>query len=367
VLKETSKLHHGDKENLALWESFLPFCKEEIHGIYKRLNVQFDHEYGESFYHEMLPAVVEDLLSRSLAEPSEGAICVFLEGYEAPMIVQKQDGAFLYSTTDIATAMFREREFGPDASLYVVDHRQSEHFQKLFAVLEKIGLTHTHFKHVSFGTVMGNDGKPFKTRAGDNIGLESMLDEAIARAWEVVCDPERLKKARQELSEEDKREIANIVGIGAIKYADLCHNRTSDYVFDMDKMVALDGNTAAYIQYSYARTRSILQRAVGEGHVNADWDQQPIRIDHAAERTLALQVLRFEDTLAASMTEYLPNGVTEYLFDLAKCFSSFFDQCSVLNAESLEQKQSRLKLTVLTGRVLKQGLQLLGIETVERM
>ena len=367
VLKETSKLHHGDKENLALWESFLPFCKEEIHGIYKRLNVQFDHEYGESFYHEMLPAVVEDLLSRSLAEPSEGAICVFLEGYEAPMIVQKQDGAFLYSTTDIATAMFREREFGPDASLYVVDHRQSEHFQKLFAVLEKIGLTHTHFKHVSFGTVMGNDGKPFKTRAGDNIGLESMLDEAIARAWEVVCDPERLKKARQELSEEDKREIANIVGIGAIKYADLCHNRTSDYVFDMDKMVALDGNTAAYIQYSYARTRSILQRAVGEGHVNADWDQQPIRIDHAAERTLALQILRFEDTLAASMTEYLPNGVTEYLFDLAKCFSSFFDQCSVLNAESLEQKQSRLKLTVLTGRVLKQGLQLLGIETVERM
>jgi arginyl-tRNA synthetase len=367
VLKETSKLHHGDKENLALWESFLPFCKEEIHGIYKRLNVQFDHEYGESFYHEMLPAVVEDLLSRSLAEPSEGAICVFLEGYEAPMIVQKQDGAFLYSTTDIATAMFREREFGPDASLYVVDHRQSEHFQKLFAVLEKIGLTHTHFKHVSFGTVMGNDGKPFKTRAGDNIGLESMLDEAIARAWEVVCDPERLKKARQELSEEDKREIANIVGIGAIKYADLCHNRTSDYVFDMDKMVALDGNTAAYIQYSYARTRSILQRAVGEGHVSADWDQQPIRIDHAAERTLALQILRFEDTLAGSMTEYLPNGVTEYLFDLAKCFSSFFDQCSVLNAESLEQKQSRLKLTVLTGRVLKQGLQLLGIETVERM
>lgn len=367
VLKETSKLHHGDKENLALWESFLPFCKEEIHGIYKRLNVQFDHEYGESFYHEMLPAVVEDLLSRSLAEPSEGAICVFLEGYEAPMIVQKQDGAFLYSTTDIATAMFREREFGPDASLYVVDHRQSEHFQKLFAVLEKIGLTHTHFKHVSFGTVMGNDGKPFKTRAGDNIGLESMLDEAIARAWEVVCDPERLKKARQELSEEDKREIANIVGIGAIKYADLCHNRTSDYIFDMDKMVALDGNTAAYIQYSYARTRSILQRAVGEGHVNTDWEQQTILIEHAAERTLALQILRFEDTLAASMTEYLPNGVTEYLFDLAKCFSSFFDQCSVLNADSLEQKQSRLKLTVLTGRVLKQGLELLGIETVERM
>ena len=367
VLKETSKLHHGDKENLALWEAFLPYCKEEIHGIYKRLNVQFDHEFGESYYHDMLPAVVDDLLSRSLAEPSEGAVCVFLEGYDAPMIVQKQDGAFLYSTTDIATAMFREREFGPDVSLYVVDHRQSEHFQKLFAVLEKIGLTHTLFKHVSFGTVMGNDGKPFKTRAGDNIGLESMLDEAIARAWEVVCDPERLKKARLELSEEDKREIANNVGIGAIKYADLCHNRTSDYVFDMNKMVALDGNTAAYIQYSYARTRSILQRVIGEEHVGTNWEAQTIVIDHAAERTLALQILRLEDTLAASMTEYLPNGVTEYLFDLAKCFSSFYDQCSVLNAESIELKQSRLKLTALTGRVLKQGLELLGIETVERM
>ncbi len=317
-----------------MWERFLPACKEEIHAIYERLSVSFDHEYGESFYHDMLPAVIEELLSRSLATQSEGAICVFLEQFDAPMIVQKQDGAFLYSTTDIATAMFREREFGPDACLYVVDHRQSEHFQKLFAVLEKIGLTHTDYRHVSFGTVMGKDGKPFKTRAGDNIGLESLLDEAIERAWGVVCNPNRLQSAGLELTEAEMRNISEVVGIGAIKYADLSHNRTSDYVFDMDKMVALEGNTSAYIQYSYARTRSILRRAIEGGIEEKNW---------------------------------VPNAITEFLFDTAKIFGTFFDQCPVLKADTEERKLSRLKLTELTGRVLQRGLGLLGIGTVERM
>ncbi|MFY7877951.1 MAG: arginine--tRNA ligase, partial [Pirellula sp.] len=171
--------HEGDSENIKLWEAFLPSCKAEIHNVYRRLNVQFDYEYGESYYHDLLPMVVEDLLARSMAVQSDGAICVFLDGYEAPMIVRKQDGAFLYATTDIATAVFREREFAPDVSLYVVDHRQSEHFQKLFDVLRKIGLTHTELKHVSFGTVLGDDGKPFKTRSGTIVGLESLLDEAV--------------------------------------------------------------------------------------------------------------------------------------------------------------------------------------------
>jgi arginyl-tRNA synthetase len=367
VLKETSKLHHGDRENLELWNRFLPNCLEEIHHIYERLNVSFDHEFGESYYHDMLPAVVEELFAKDLAVQSEGAICVFLEGFDAPMIVQKQDGAFLYSTTDLATAMFREREFEPDAALYVVDHRQSEHFQKLFAVLNKIGLKHTDFRHVSFGTVMGKDGKPFKTRSGENIGLESMLDEAISRAWEVVCDPNRLKSAGLELSEEEKRDIANKVGIGAIKYADLSHNRTSDYVFDMDKMVQLEGNTAAYIQYSYARTRSILRKAGLEGTDEGAWRASPFVVQSPAERALALQMIRFEDTLAQSMQDYLPNLMTEYLFELAKLFSSFYDQCPVLKAESYELKLARLKITELTGRVLQQGLGLLGIDTVERM
>jgi arginyl-tRNA synthetase len=367
VLKETAKLHRGDKENVALWERFLPACKEEIHAIYKRLSVSFDHEYGESFYHDMLPAVIEELLTQSLATQSEGAICVFLEQFDAPMIVQKQDGAFLYSTTDIATAMFREREFGPDACLYVVDHRQSEHFQKLFAVLAKIGLTHTDYRHISFGTVMGKDGKPFKTRAGDNIGLESMLDEAIERAWGVVCNPNRLQSAGLELTEAEKRNISEVVGIGAIKYADLSHNRTSDYVFDMDKMVALEGNTSAYVQYSYARTRSILRRAVEAGIAETQWSAAPILIEAPAERALAIQIARFEDTLQFAMNDFLPNAITEYLFDTAKIFGTFFDQCPVLKADTEERKLSRLKLTELTGRVLQRGLGLLGIGTVERM
>jgi arginyl-tRNA synthetase len=367
VLKETAKLHRGDKENVALWERFLPACKEEIHAIYKRLSVSFDHEYGESFYHDMLPAVIEELLTQSLATPSEGAICVFLEQFDAPMIVQKQDGAFLYSTTDIATAMFREREFGPDACLYVVDHRQSEHFQKLFAVLAKIGLTHTDYRHISFGTVMGKDGKPFKTRAGDNIGLESMLDEAIERAWGVVCNPNRLQSAGLELTEAEKRIISEVVGIGAIKYADLSHNRTSDYVFDMDKMVALEGNTSAYVQYSYARTRSILRRAVEGGIAETQWAAASILIEAPAERALAIQIARFEDTLQFAMNDFLPNAITEYLFDTAKIFGTFFDQCPVLKADTEERKLSRLKLSELTGRVLQRGLGLLGIGTVERM
>ena len=367
VLKETAKLHRGDKENVALWERFLPACKEEIHAIYKRLSVGFDHEYGESFYHDMLPSVIEELLNQSLATQSEGAICVFLEQFDAPMIVQKQDGAFLYSTTDIATAMFREREFGPDACLYVVDHRQSEHFQKLFAVLAKIGLTHTDYRHISFGTVMGKDGKPFKTRAGDNIGLESMLDEAIERAWGVVCNPNRLQSAGLELTETEKRNISEVVGIGAIKYADLSHNRTSDYVFDMDKMVALEGNTSAYVQYSYARTRSILRRAVEGGITEPQWSAAPILIEAPAERALAIQIARFEDTLQFAMNDFLPNAITEYLFDTAKIFGTFFDQCPVLKADTEERKLSRLKLTELTGRVLQRGLGLLGIGTVERM
>jgi arginyl-tRNA synthetase len=363
VLKETSKLHQGDAENIKLWEDFLPSCKAEIHNVYRRLNVEFDYEYGESYYHDVLPMVVEDLLAKSLAVQSDGAICVFLDGYEAPMIVQKQDGAYLYATTDIATAMFREREFAPDVVLYVVDHRQSEHFQKLFDVLRKIGLTHTDLRHVEFGTVLGNDGRPFKTRSGTVIGLESMLDEAVDKAWQVVCDPQR----SSDFSQQEKRIIAETVGIGAIKYADLCHNRSSNYVFDMDKMVQLEGNTSAYIQYSYTRTRGILKRAENDGISASQVADAAFELAAAPELALALQLLRFEDMLAQSMNDYLPNMVTEYLYDTAKLFSSFYEQCPVLRAESSQTVLSRLRLTDLTGLTLKKGLELLGIGTVERM
>ena len=367
VLKETSKLHSGDAENLKLWKAFVPNCKEEIHSVYKRLNIQFDHEFGESYYHDLLPAVVEDLLARSLAVQSDGAICVFLDGYDAPMIVRKQDGAFLYSTTDIATAIFREREFAPDVSLYVVDHRQGEHFQKLFDVLRKIGLSHTELKHVEFGTVCGKDGKPYKTRSGAVVGLNAMLDEAVSGAWDVVCNPDRLQGSGLAFSEAEKRQIAETVGLGAIKYADLCHNRTSNYIFDMEKMVQLHGNTAAYIQYSYARTRSILRKAQAEGFETNQWQLAPLVLSASPEVNLGLQLLRFEDMLNQSMVDYLPNVVTEYLFDTAKLFSSFYDQCSVLDAETPESTRSRLRLTDLTSLTLRKGLELLGIGVVERM
>ena len=367
VLKETAKLHSGDAENLKLWEAFVPNCKDEIHSVYTRLNIHFDHEFGESYYHDLLPAIVEDLLAKSLAVQSGGAICVFLDGYEAPMIVQKQDGAYLYSTTDIATAVFREREFAPDASLYVVDHRQSEHFQKLFDVLRKIGLTHTELKHVEFGTVLGDDGKPFKTRSGTVVGLNAMLDEAVSGAWDVVCDPDRLLKSGYVFTDAEKRDISETVGLGAIKYADLSHNRTSNYVFDMKKMVQLQGNTAAYIQYSYARTRSILRKAEAEGFETSKWHTAPLVLSMAPEVSLGLQLLRFEDMLNQSLVDYLPNVVTEYLFETAKLFSSFYDQCSVLGADTPESILSRLRLIDLTGLTLRKGLELLGIGVVERM
>jgi len=367
VLAETAALHRGDVGNLKLWNEFLPNCREEIDNVYRRLNVRFDHWYGESFYHDMLGAVVEDLFAKNLAVQSDGAICVFLDGFDAPMIVQKQDGAYLYATTDLATAMFREREFSPDVSLYVVDHRQGDHFKKLFAVLNKIGLSHTDFRHISFGTVMGTDGKPFKTRSGSTVGLESMLDEAVDRAMEIVCDPERLTGSGIQMDEKEREQIAQTVGLGAIKYADLAHNRTSDYVFDMDKMVRLDGNTSAYIQYSYARIQSILRKAEEKGFEQSKWDSAPLELSEPSELSLALHLVRFEEMLHLSMQDYTPNLITEYLHELAKLFSSFYDQCSVLNAATEAEGASRLKLSSVVAKTLKAGLELLGIGVVERM
>ena len=366
ALEETAKLHAGDQENLQLWHQFLPHCLEEIHHIYDRLGIQFDHEYGESYYHHQLQGVVDDLLQRGLAIDSEGAVCVFLDGFEAPMIVRKQDGAFLYSTTDIATAQFRMSTFQPDAILYVVDHRQSEHFDKLFAVLRKIGIDRVELNHVAFGTVLGDDGKPFKTRSGSVVGLEYLLDESISKAWSVVCNPDRVTAEGEPLSETEKTQISQVVGMGAIKYADLMHNRTSDYVFDIDKMVQLEGKTATYIQYSYSRTQSILAKATSNS--TSDWFRGvEFQFYNPIERELALQLVRYEDVLSQAMEEYYPSVIAGYLYDLAKLFASFFDQCPVLRAESEAMGQSRLGLVKATGSTIGHGLQLLGIGVVERM
>lgn len=365
VLEETAKLHADDSENRQLWEQFMPNCLAELRPIYDRLGIRFDVELGESFYHEQLPGVVDELVSRGLARESEGAICVFLAGFDTPMIIRKKDGAFLYATTDLATIHYRMRTWQPDTILYVVDHRQSEHFEKLFAAARHLGYE-VELRHLSFGTVLGQDGKPYRTRAGDTVGLEGLLDEAVAKAYAVVCANDDQKPGGPELSEEERRRVAAVVGHGAIKYSDLSHNRTSDYIFSYDKMLSLEGNTATYMQYSYARVQSIFARgnvdvaALRSAHA-------ALTLTHPAERAIAVQILQFEEALEQAVLDFRPNQLTDYLFELARRFSTFFEKCPVLKADSEPLRISRLLLCDLTGRVIRQGLALLGIDVVDRM
>jgi arginyl-tRNA synthetase len=365
VLQETARLHAGDRFNHSLWEEFLVPCVEDIEATYERLGVSFNHSLGESFYHDRLEGVVEDLLAKGIATESEGAICVFLEGFKAPFIVRKRDGAFLYATTDLATIQYRMEEFHPDAILYVVDHRQSLHFEQLFATARAWGYSRVELAHVSFGTVLGEDGRPFKTRSGAAVGLMGLLDEAVERAYAIVCsnDDERPEPL---LSEKERRQVAERIGIGAIKYADLAHNRTSDYVFSYDKMLAMNGNTAAYMQYSYARVKSIF--AKGDVFIDAlRHGAAEFILSHPAERALAIQLLQFAEALDRVAEDYRPNQLTAYLFELASRYSEFFENCPVLKAESETLHQSRLLLCDLTARTIQQGLALLGIDVVERM
>ncbi|QDV24029.1 arginine--tRNA ligase [Aureliella helgolandensis] len=363
---ETVKLHEGNPDSIALWQKFLPLSITEIESVYERLDVHFDHTYGESFYHPMLAGTVQKLVDSGMAVESDGATCIFLEGFEAPMIIRKRDGAFLYATTDLATIDYRLEHFQPDAILYVVDHRQGEHFQKLFAAARACGHEATEFQHISFGTVLGTDGKPFKTRSGSVIGLDYLLDEAVERAHQAVCNPDRLQKAGLDMSADERLQVANVVGLGAIKFADLSHNRTSDYEFNTEKMVQLEGNTSAYIQYMYARLQSILRKSGVD--VNQDTIADfTIELQEPAERSLALQLLQFEDMLHLTVEEYYPSVLAGYLYGVAKQFASFFDQCPVLIAETDAIRKSRLAVCHATGQVLRQGLDLLGIGVVDRM
>ncbi len=366
VLAETARLHDGDPESRRIWEEILPLCRQAIDAIYRRLGVEFDHTLGESFYHDRLAGLVDELLARGIARHSDNAVCIFLDGYEAPMIVRKQDGAFLYATTDLATLRYRMETWHPDAILYVVDHRQSLHFEQLFAAARLMGYRDVELVHVSFGTVVGKDGRPFKTRAGDTVGLESLLDEAVRRAEAIVSANDEAKPEGPELSPEQRRHIAEVVGIGALKYADLAQNRTSDYEFDYDKMLAMNGNTATYMQYAYARVRSIFRkqgieiealRAAGV----------PIVLPTPAERALGLELLRFGEAIDLALEDYRPNQLTNYLYELANRYSVFYEKCPVLKAETESLRQSRLLLCDLTARTIRQGLELLGIEVVEKM
>ena len=365
VLAETAALHAGDTTNKALWDRFLPACLAEIDETYARLNVTFDHTLGESFYHDALANVVESLDAKGLVKESDGAKCVFLEGHSAPFIVQKQDGAFLYATTDLATVEYRLHQWQPDAILYVVDHRQSLHFEQLFETLRLWGFADIELQHVSFGTVLGEDGKPYKTRSGSAVGLTGLLDEAVERAKQIVCENDD-QREQPLLSADERQQVAQRIGIGAIKYADLAHNRTSDYVFSYDKMLAMTGNTATYMQYSYARVRSIF--AKGDVDLTALRESATtIQLEEPQERALAMSLLQFSEALQRVVADYRPNHLTAYLFDLASKYSSFFENCPVLKADDEPTRNSRLLLCDLTARTIGLGLELLGIETVERM
>jgi len=375
---ELVKLQAGDAENTAIWKQMIALSQQQFDAIYGRLGVKFDFSLGESFYNPWLGEVVNDLVQRGIARASQGAIGVFSDGsmppkedvflanrdgewVDDPALVRKSDGGFNYMTTDLATIDYRLKTWAPAEIVYVVDDRQAGHFKKLFATFARWqpdAAKKVKLVHVGFGKILGDDGKPFKTRSGDTVKLGDLLDEAEERAFNIVS------AKSPELAEPQRREIARVVGLGAVKYADLLPNRQSDYVFNWDKMLALQGNTAPYLQYAYARTRSISRKAEESG-----LHYQPAGIQLAApeERALAGHLLNFSLTLEAVAEELRPNYLCNYLFELAGKFTGFYEHCPVLKAPDEVTRNSRLALCDLTARVLQQGLRILGIETLEQM
>jgi arginyl-tRNA synthetase len=371
VRQETAKLHAGDAENLALWKTFIPWGLAEIEPIYQRLDVHFDHTHGESFYNPMLPSVVQSLMEMGIAEETRGAIGIFSFPKEPPALIRKSDGAFTYTTSDLATIRYRVEHWNPDTILYVVDSRQAPHFKHLFAAAKRWCYDQVQLLHVSFGSVLDRcTNRPIKTREGGGVELSELLDEGVREAARVYEQTRQEAMERgddvPELSAEERGRIAEAVGLGAVKYADLSQNRESDYVFDWDKMLAMNGNTATYMQYAYARNRSIFRRGDEDPQL---FRQQPppVYLQQPQERALALELLRFSEALEAAAADYRPNIITAYLWDLAKSYSGFFQNCPVLKADTPALRQSRLLLCDLTARIIQKGLELLGIRTIERM
>ena len=366
--QELVNLQRGDEENLRIWREMISLSRVQFDTIYKRLGVKFDYTLGESFYHPRLGPLVEELQARGIARESDGAIAVFFEDIpqlkEHPALVKKSDGAFNYATTDLATLGHRLENWRPDAIVYVTDARQQLHFQQFFAAFRRWHPeANVKLAHVWFGSILGDDGKPFKTRSGETIKLTDLLDEAEERAFKVVSEKS------PELPEAKRREIARIVGIGAVKYADLLPNRQSDYVFSWDKLLALNGNTAPYLQYAYARIRSIFRKGDAEQPVSpVPAPKSPASIHLAAPEELALarHLLNFGLVLEAVAEDYRPNFLCNYLYELAGHFTGFYENCPVLKSEAV-QRASRLALCDLTARVLKEGLDVLGIQTLEQM
>ncbi|MGD0651933.1 MAG: arginine--tRNA ligase [Verrucomicrobiia bacterium] len=367
---ELVKLQKGDAENQAIWQKIIDLSRQEFDKTYTRLGVTFHHTFGESFYNPILAGVVEELTRRGIARESEGAMCVFFEDDPelkgaAPFLIRKADGAFLYGTTDLATIKYRIEQWHPDEIVYVTDARQKLHFQQLFATARKWWKDVPDLRHVYFGSILGEDNKPLKTREGAPVKLTDLLDEAEERALAVVTEK------NPDLPVETRKQIARAVGIGAVKYADLSQNRTTDYVFSWPKMLAMTGNTAPYMQYAYVRVQSIFRKAAADQNVGAPTflSGRPgggVTVDHPAELDLAKHLLRFAETLQSVIDDDKPNWLTAYLYDLAGKFSAFYDNCPVIqSAEPI--RSSRLQLCRLTADVMKRGLNLVGIDVIEQM
>jgi arginyl-tRNA synthetase len=382
--QELVKLQAGDADNLAIWREMIRLSQAQFDTIYGRLGVKFDHALGESFYNPWLGDVVSNLLERGIARESEGAVGVFSDGSMPPKedpflvnrdgewapdpaLVRKSDGGFNYMTTDLATLDYRLKTWSPDEIIYVVDDRQAPHFRKLFLTFarwQSDTAKRVKLRHVGFGKILGEDGKPFKTRSGDTVKLSDLLDEAEHRALAMVKARQLERAESERVPERLWPEVARVIGLGAVKYADLLPNRQSDYVFSWDKMLALNGNTAPYLQYAYVRIRSIFRKAQMAG----DWQSTITTIQLSAPEELAIarHLLNFGLVLNAVAEESRPNFLCNYLYDLSGLFSGFWENCPVLKAEGV-QRQTRLALCELAGRVLREGLDVLGIEVLEQM
>ena len=362
------KLQGGDTYFLEMWRKLVDITMTQNQITYDRLNVTLtrDDVMGESLYNPMLPGIVADLKAKGLAVESEGATVVFLDEYKnkegEPMgvIIQKKDGGYLYTTTDIACAKYRYETLHADRVLYYIDSRQHQHLMQAWTIVRKAGYVpdSVPLEHHMFGMMLGKDGKPFKTRAGGTVKLADLLDEALERARRLVAEK------NPDMSADELENLAKVVGIGAVKYADLSKNRTTDYVFDWDNMLAFEGNTAPYMQYAYTRVLSVFRKAEVDEQALA---AAPVIITEAREAQLAARLLQFEETLTVVAREGTPHVMCAYLYDLAGLFSGFYEHCPIITAESDTARNSRLKLAQLTARTLKQGLDTLGIETVERM
>ena len=361
------KLQAGDAECLRLWARFNEISLSHCQKVYDRLNVRLTPAdvKGESAYNAELPGIIEALRAQGLLTEDQGAQCVFLdefknaEGNPLPVIVQKAGGGYLYATTDLAAMRYRSQQLKADRALYFVDQRQALHFQMAFEVARRAGFVHAgmQLEHMGFGTMNGADGRPFKTRDGGTVKLIDLLDEAEQRAYALV------KGKNPELDEAELRTIARAVGIGAVKYADLSKHRTSDYSFNFELMLSFEGNTAPYLLYAYTRVASVF-RKLGKGLDEVDGQ---IHIQAEQEQALAAKLAQFGEVLNSVGEKGVPHLLCAYLYDLAGLFSSFYEHCPILTAEDEATQQSRLRLAALTGRTLRQGLELLGLEPLERM